>query len=115
MPLINIYYRQQCAGAARLMAALPKFHDFLISKPVFDVPRGALQLNLIECSHMYPSPAFYMSVRCKAKPERTKEMLDGVIADVSQELADNYGIQGSIRLEKFQPELTQSYHAPDLF
>ena len=74
MPLVEIYV------PARYVAKIniEELHDYASAKDMFNTPMGVMQIMVTTAARMYPVEQCYVSIRCKGKPDRTKEKLTEV-------------------------------------
>ena len=102
MPLVEIY------AAAKYVPKIKieELHDFASGKDMFNTPMGVMQIMIMSADRMYPVEACYVSIRCKGKPDRTKERLSSVMKKLGAKIQEMTGIEnGKIRLESYAPDL----------
>ena len=104
MPLIDVHIG---SAVAYHLFDVSAFHDFLIGKDMWDVPRGVLQLNVTRSPEgmLYPETDLYLSIRAKAKKDRTPERVKAIMEKMEKWLTNAGMPKGKIRVELYEPSL----------
>ena len=98
MPLVEIFH-----SAKRLPFSIGKAE--VRFREIWAVPKGILQVMAIPVTEMAPEGALYVTVRCKAKEDRTPEKVRENLTLMRDWLQQNGAPQGAIRVERYSPEL----------
>mmetsp|Transcript_65426 Transcript_65426/g.211980 ORF Transcript_65426/g.211980 Transcript_65426/m.211980 type:complete len:98 (-) Transcript_65426:184-477(-) len=82
---------------------MPLLELFTTPEDADTLARGIVQVNIIVVHDMAPAP-FYVSLRAKGTPERTKKAGD-LLTALSEWLVAKGHAKGKIRMELYEPSL----------
>ena len=105
MPLLKIFTKKQLTVSATSLApALQK---------IWNVPPTVLKVLVLPVHDEASQPGedIYIDVRAKAKPERTKVVVDTAMKEMS-DLFKKHGLHANIRVELYEPSLQSAYYEP---
>lgn len=104
MPLLKIFSRRALTVDTKAL------HARLV--PLFDVPESVLQVIYVPSADMHPPADLYVDIRAKAKESRTPQMLQHVMASITETLASQTGAKDiKCRVELYEPSLQHSYES----